>query len=318
MYKGKIDKLINEINKIARLKRISYKLEDIYEEYETARKIYNQVKNITGIDIAKISFEGPEDILNETKYTQLAILTESLAILEILKDNNITANMSAGLSLGEYTALINSKALMFEEGIKIVQKRGEYMQNLLPEGDWAMAAILGLEDEKVEEVCKKVVDGFVVPVNYNTQGQVVISGEKTAVEQAEIIAKEMGAKKVRILKTSGPFHTKKLIEASNALRKDLEKININKFKTKVVKNINGDIYKDEENIKAILAEHMISPVKFSKCLETMLKMGIDTFVEIGPGKTLSGFVKRIKTEKEIKIYNICDVKSLENTLKEIN
>ena len=291
---------------------------DIYEEYETARKIYNQVKNITGIDIAKISFEGPEDILNETKYTQLAILTESLAILEILKDNNITANMSAGLSLGEYTALINSKALMFEEGIKIVQKRGEYMQNLLPEGDWAMAAILGLEDEKVEEVCKKVVDGFVVPVNYNTQGQVVISGEKTAVEQAEIIAKEMGAKKVRILKTSGPFHTKKLIEASNALRKDLEKININKFKTKVVKNINGDIYKDEENIKAILAEHMISPVKFSKCLETMLKMGIDTFVEIGPGKTLSGFVKRIKTEKEIKIYNICDVKSLENTLKEIN
>lgn len=192
------------------------------------------------------------------------------------------------------------------------------MQNLLPEGDWAMAAILGLEDEKVEEVCKKVVDGFVVPVNYNTQGQVVISGEKTAVEQAEIIAKEMGAKKVRILKTSGPFHTKKLIEASNALRKDLEKININKFKTKVVKNINGDIYKDEENIKDILAEHMISPVKFSKCLETMLKMEIDTFVEIGPGKTLSGFVKRMKTEKEIKIYNICDVKSLENTLKEIN
>ena len=116
---------------------------DIYEEYGEARKIYNQVKNITGIDIAKISFEGPEDILNETKYTQLAILTESLAILEILKDNNITANMSAGLSLGEYTALINSKVLMFKEGIRIVQKRGEYMQNLLPNGEWQMAAIMG-------------------------------------------------------------------------------------------------------------------------------------------------------------------------------
>ena len=195
------------------------------------------------------------------------------------------------------------------------------MQNLLPEGDWAMAAILGLEDEKVEEVCKKVVDGFVVPVNYNTQGQVVISGEKTAVtpqQQPQKKPKQKPPKKLTKLKTTAPFHTKKLIEASNALRKDLEKININKFKTKVVKNINGDIYKDEENIKAILAEHMISPVKFSKCLETMLKMGIDTFVEIGPGKTLSGFVKRIKTEKEIKIYNICDVKSLENTLKEIN
>lgn len=291
---------------------------DLYENYQEVRDIYENVHKITGVDIKKITFDGTEQELSKTQNTQIAVLTNSLAILKLLEKKGINAEISAGLSLGEYTALIYSKCISFEDGVKLVKKRGEYMQNLLPEGDWAMAAILGLEDEKVEEVCKKVVDGFVVPVNYNTQGQVVISGEKTAVEQAEIIAKEMGAKKVRILKTSGPFHTKKLIEASNALRKDLEKININKFKTKVVKNINGDIYKDEENIKAILAEHMISPVKFSKCLETMLKMGIDTFVEIGPGKTLSGFVKRIKTEKEIKIYNICDVKSLENTLKEIN
>lgn len=291
---------------------------DLYENYQEVRDIYENVHKITGVDIKKITFDGTEQELSKTQNTQIAVLTMSLAILKLLEKKGINAEISAGLSLGEYTALIYSKCISFEDGIELVKKRGEYMQNLLPKGDWAMAAILGLEDEKVEEVCKKVVDGFVVPVNYNTQGQVVISGEKTAVEQAEIIAKEMGAKKVRILKTSGPFHTKKLIEASNALRKDLEKININKFKTKVVKNINGDIYKDEENIKDILAEHMISPVKFSKCLETMLKMGIDTFVEIGPGKTLSGFVKRIKTEKEIKIYNICDVKSLENTLKEIN
>lgn len=291
---------------------------DLYENYQEVRDIYENVHKITGVDIKKITFDGTEQELSKTQNTQIAVLTMSLAILKLLEKKGINAEISAGLSLGEYTALIYSKCISFEDGVELVKKRGEYMQNLLPKGDWAMAAILGLEDEKVEEVCKKVVDGFVVPVNYNTQGQVVISGKKTAVEQAEIIAKEMGAKKVRILKTSGPFHTKKLIEASNALRKDLEKININKFKTKVVKNINGDIYKDEENIKDILAEHMISPVKFSKCLETMLKMGIDTFVEIGPGKTLSGFVKRIKTEKEIKIYNICDVKSLENTLKEIN
>ena len=291
---------------------------DLYENYQEVRDIYENVHKITGVDIKKITFDGTEQELSKTQNTQIAVLTMSLAILKLLEKKGINAEISAGLSLGEYTALIYSKCISFEDGVELVKKRGEYMQNLLPEGDWAMAAILGMEDEKVEEVCKKVVDGFVVPVNYNTQGQVVISGEKTAVEQAEIIAKEMGAKKVRILKTSGPFHTKKLIEASNALRKDLEKININKFKTKVVKNINGDIYKDEENIKDILAEHMISPVKFSKCLETMLKMGIDIFVEIGPGKTLSGFVKRIKTEKEIKIYNICDVKSLENTLKEIN
>ena len=291
---------------------------DLYGNYQEVRDIYENVHKITGVDIKKIPFDGTEQELSKTQNTQIAVLTMSLAILKLLEKKGINAEISAGLSLGEYTALIYSKCISFEDGVELVKKRGEYMQNLLPEGDWAMAAILGLEDEKVEEVCKKVVDGFVVPVNYNTQGQVVISGEKTAVEQAEIIAKEMGAKKVRILKTSGPFHTKKLIEASNALRKDLEKININKFKTKVVKNIDGNIYKDEENIKEILAKHMISPVKFSKCLETMLKMGIDTFIEIGPGKTLSGFVKRMKTEKEIKIYNICDVKSLENTLKEIN
>ena len=259
---------------------------DIYEEYGEARKIYNQVKNITGIDIAKISFEGPEDILNETKYTQLAILTESLAILEILKDNNITANMSAGLSLGEYTALINSKVLMFKEGIRIVQKRGEYMQNLLPSGEWQMAAIMGLNDNEVEDVCKKVKSGFVVPANYNSVGQVVISGEKVAINEAEKIAKEMGAKKVRVLKTAGPFHTEKLQESSEALRKELENITIHKFETKVIKNIDGQIYKDTDDVKDILARHIINPVKFTKTIQNMLNNGIDTFIEIGPRKNI--------------------------------
>ncbi len=265
---------------------------DIYEEYEDARKIYNQVKNITGIDIARISFEGPEDILNETKYTQLAILTESLAILEILKNNNITANISAGLSLGEYTALIDSKALMFEEGIKIVQKRGEYMQNLLPNGEWQMAAIIGLNDNEVEDVCKKVTSGFVVPANYNSVGQVAISGEKEAINEAEKIAKEMGAKKVRILKTAGPFHTEKLIESSKALRKELENITIHKFETKVIKNIDGEMYKDTDDVKDILARHIINPVKFTKTIQNMLNNGIDTFIEIGPRKNIIGICKK--------------------------
>ena len=259
---------------------------DIYDEYEEARKIYEEVKDITGIDIAKISFEGPEEILNETKYTQLAILTESLAILEILKNNNITANMSAGLSLGEYTALINSKALMFEEGIKIVQKRGEYMQNLLPSGEWQMAAIIGLNDNEVEDVCKIVKVGFVVPANYNSVGQVVISGEKVAINEAEKIAKEMGAKKVRVLKTAGPFHTEKLQESSEALRKELENITIHKFETKVIKNIDGKIYKDTDDVKDILARHIINPVKFTKTIQNMLNNGIDTFIEIGPRKNI--------------------------------
>lgn len=291
---------------------------DLYDKQEEVRKIYEKVQNVTGIDIAKISFEGPEETLNETKYTQLAILTESLAILEVLKSNNIIAEMSAGLSLGEYTALINSEVLDFEEGVKLVQKRGEYMQNLCPKGDWQMAAIMGLSDKEVEEVCKKVKSGYVVPANYNTIGQVAISGENQAIEEAEKIAKEMGAKKVRILKTAGPFHTEKLIESSNALRKELEKVTIHKFKTKVIKNIDGELYKDTDDVKDILSKHIINPVRFSKTIHNMLDNGIDTFIEIGPGKTLSGFVKRTTTDKEIKILNINDYTSLQEMLKYYN
>lgn len=288
---------------------------DIYEEYETAKKIYDKVQELTGIDIAQISFEGPEEKLNETKYTQLAILTMSLAILEILKSNNIVAEMSAGLSLGEYTALINSGAISFEEGVKLVQKRGEYMQNLLPKGNWQMSAVMGLTDEQVEDVCKKVKSGFVVPANYNCVGQVAISGEKEGIEEAGNIAKEMGAKKVIPLKTAGPFHTEKLIESSQALRNELEKITINKFKTKVIKNLDGEAYKDTDDIKDILAKHIINPVRFSKTIQNMLESGVDTFIEIGPGKTLSGFVKRTPTDKEIKIFNVNNIESLKNTMK---
>ena len=290
---------------------------DLYDEYEEARKIYNKVDEITGVNISKISFEGPEETLNETKYTQLAILTNSLAILEILKKENIRADILAGLSLGEYTALIHSKSLPFEQGIKLVQKRGEYMQNLVPEGNWQMAAIMGLEDKKVEEACKQVKSGFVVPANYNNVGQVVVSGEKEAVLEAQEIAKQMGAKKTIELKTSGPFHTEKLIESSNALRKELENITFNKFETKVIKNLDGEFYKNTDDIKEILAKHIINPVRFSKTIEKMLCEGIDTFIEIGPGKTLSGFVKRTPVEREIKILNISNINNLKETISYI-
>lgn len=291
---------------------------DIYEEYESARNIYDRVQELTGIDIKKISFEGPEEKLNETKYTQLAILTNSLAILEILKEKNITSEISAGLSLGEYTALINSKALSFEEGVKLIKKRGEYMQTLAPEGDWQMAAIMGLAEEEVEDICKKVKLGFVVPANYNCIGQIVISGEKKAIEEAENRAKEVGAKKVRILKTTGPFHTEKLSESSDALRKELEKVTFGKLKTKVIKNIDGEFYKEGDDIRDILAKHIVNPVKFSKTIKTMLDNGIDTFIEVGPGKTLSGFVKRTPINKEVQILNINNVTNLQDTILTIS
>ncbi len=290
---------------------------DLYEEYEEVRQIYEKAKLITGIDIAKLSFEGPEEKLNETKNTQLAILINSLAFVEIMKQNNIYPEISAGLSLGEYTALINSNVISFEEGIRLVKKRGEYMQNLLPSGEWLMAAIIGMTEEQVEDICKRVISGFVVPANYNCNGQIVISGEKKAVLEAQNIANQMGAKKVIILKTAGPFHTQKLLNSSKALKKELENITINKFQTKVIKNIDGEFYKDTDNIKDILTKHIINPVKFSKTLKNMILNGIDVFIEIGPGKTLSGFVKKTPTDKKIKVLNINNILNLKETIKYI-
>lgn len=287
---------------------------DLYEKFEEVKEKYKKVKELTGIDVAKISFEGEEEILNQTKNTQLCILTMSLAIVEILNKNGIKAEMSAGLSLGEYSALISSKAINFEEGVKLVQKRGEYMQNLVPSGEWLMAAVLGMSESQVEEVCNKVKSGFVVPVNFNCPGQIVISGDKQGVEEAEKIAKELGAKKVRILKTAGPFHTEKLMDASNALRKELENLSLHEFETTVIKNLDGKAYSNEDNIKDILAKHIVSPVRFSNGLQTMLDHGGDTFIEIGPGKTLSGFVKRRKTENPVNILNINSVETLESAI----
>jgi len=290
---------------------------DLYEEYEEVKKVYDKVLEITEIDIKKISFEGPEETLNETRNTQLAILTESLAILEVLKKNGINAEMSAGLSLGEYTALIEDKVFDFEDGIKIVQKRGEIMQNLTPKGNWKMAAILGLDEEEVKIACSEVKTGFVVPANFNTIGQIVISGEEGAVIEAGEIAKEKGAKKVSILNTAGPFHTEKLDKCSEELKKELQKININQKDSKVVKNIDGKVYTKNEDVVDILSKHIMNPVRFTLDLQTMYDNGVDTFIEIGPGKTLSSFVKRMKFEKTIKIINISNLEGLKEVIKEV-
>ncbi len=266
---------------------------ELYKNDEDAKKVYDKVKEITGIDIAKISFEGPEEVLNQTKYTQLAILTNSLAELKVLEKQGIKADISAGLSLGEYSALIYSKALSFEDGVKLVQKRGEFMQDLAPSGDWQMAAILGASDEDVENLCKRVKCGFVVPVNYNCPGQVVVTGDKVGVCNLQELAKDVGIKKIRVLNTSGPFHTCKLEESSNALRRELEKVKFHNFESTVIKNIDGEPYTCEDDVKEILAKHIVSPVRFSKCLKKMKELGVDEFIEVGPGKTLSGFVKRM-------------------------
>ena len=290
---------------------------DLYENYKEVKEIYDEAERVTGIDIKKISFEGPEEILNQTQYTQIAILINSLAILKVLEKNNVKAELMAGLSLGEYTALIKDEIFELEVGIKLVQKRGEIMQNAIPKGKWKMAAIIGLDEVTVQELCKDVKNGFVVPANYNTIGQIVISGEENAVFEAGEKAKEKGARKIMILNTSGPFHTKKLLDASKLLRIELQKVNIKNKESRVIKNIDGEMYKINDDIVDILSKHIMQPVQFTKVLEKMYESGVDTFIEIGPGKTLSGFVKRMKFAKQVKIMNINDTLTLEKVIKEV-
>lgn len=290
---------------------------DIYEKYDEAKKIYKLASKISGIDVEKLCFEGPEEELNKTENTQIAILTTSLAILEVLKSRGISADIATGLSLGEYGALIYAGIISFEDGIKLIQKRGYYMGNMLPDEKYSMAAVIGLDSKKIEEVCKEFSkeNKFVVVANYNCKVQTVISGEETAIDEAMEKLKEIGAKRVIKLNTSGPFHTIKLQKAKEAYEKELEKITFNFNKDiKVIKNIDGNYYTEKDNIKEILANHIVSPVRFDKAITLMQKEKVDQYVEIGPGKTLTGFIK--KEDKEANVVNLNNVETLEKYLEE--
>ena len=289
---------------------------DIYEKYDEAKKIYDEASKISGIDVKKLCFEGPEEELNKTENTQIAILTTSLAILEVLKTKGITADIAVGLSLGEYGALIYAGIISFEDGIKLIQKRGYYMGNMIPDEKFSMSAIIGLDSEKIEKVCQEISkeNKFLVIANYNCSVQTVISGEEDAINEAMERLKEEGAKRTIKLKTSGPFHTIKLEKAKQAYEKELENINFNlNSKVKVIKNIDGTYYNEKDNIKEILANHIISPVRFDKAIKLMEKENVDEYVEIGPGRTLTGFVK--KENKEANTFNINNLESLEKFLE---
>ena len=289
---------------------------DIYERYEEAKKIYERAEEISGIDIKRICFEGPEEELNKTENTQIAILITSLAILEVLKLKGIKAEISTGLSLGEYGALIYSGIISFEDGIRLIKKRGYYMGTMLPEEEYSMAAIIGLDSKRIEEICDEISKKgkFIVPANYNCNVQTVISGEQEAIDEAIEKMKEAGAKRAIKLKTSGPFHTIKLEKAKEAYEKELEDIEFKKGNVKVIKNIDGTFYNESDDIKQILSKHIISPVRFDKAIKLMEKEKIEEYVEIGPGKALTGFIK--KENREAKIVNLNNLETLEKYLSE--
>lgn len=278
---------------------------EIYEKYEEARQIYTKVSEISGMDIEKICFEG--EGINDTQNTQIAIATTSLAMLEVLKRKGIQADIAVGLSLGEYPALIYGGYISFEDGIRLLQKRGYYMGNCVPKEDYSMAAVIGLESEIIEEVCSNIrkKGKFVVPANYNYSEQIAISGNTDAIEEAMEVLKENGAKKVIKLNTSGPFHTEKLNDAKVKYEKELEKVEFKKGNIPVIKNIDGKIYQQDDNMRTILANHIVSPVRFDKAIKLMFENGIDNFIEVGPGKVLTGFIK--KENKDVQVCNACEL-----------
>lgn len=287
---------------------------ELYEKYDTAKEVYIKADLALNFNISNLCFEGPIENLNKTKYTQPAILTTSIAILKVLEQFEIKADEVAGLSLGEYSAHVCSGSLNFEDAVKLVKKRGIYMEEAVPEGVGTMAAILGLEGEVLRQTCVECSSFGIVEVsNYNSPGQIVIGGEVEAVKKAAEKAIEKGAKRVIPLKVSGPFHTSMLKEASEKLLKELEDIKVNTMNIPVLTNVIGSYINKKEDIKEFLVKQVRSSVRWEDTIKTMLKSGVDTFVEIGPGKALSGFVKKI--DRKVNIMNVEDISSLEKTIK---
>lgn len=294
---------------------------DVFDKYPKAAEIFEKANESLGFDIRAMCFEGPEEELVKTENTQPAILTTCVALLKVIEDTGIEADVTAGLSLGEYASLVYSGALDFEDAVKLVKKRGKYMQEAVPMGKGTMAAIIGLEREQVDEIVNEASEvGIVEGANYNCPGQIVISGEVAAIEKACELASEKGAKRALKLSVSAPFHCKMLEPAGVKLNQELENVSMKPMSKKVIANVNAQYVEDEKDIKELLTKQVSKSVLWEDSIELMLKDGVETFIEIGPGKSITGFIKKIlRKHKEYKgkvsTYNVEDVKSLEELIE---
>lgn len=268
--------------------------QDFYEKILESKQIFDEANEILNMDLTGLIFNGNEEDLKKTENTQPAILTTSIAILKAMEKEGIDCDYTAGLSLGEYSSMVMSKAMDFSDALKVVRERGKFMQEAVPAGVGGMAALLGLDRDKLSLVIEATKEYGVVEVaNYNSPEQIVISGEKTGIEIACAKALELGAKKAVPLSVSAPFHTSLLSPAGEKLSKELEKIKINELSKKVISNVDGHVIENKDEIKAKLVDQVSHSVLWQQSVEYMINQGVDTFVEIGPGKSLSGFVKRI-------------------------
>lgn len=279
---------------------------DFYEQIPVSRDVFAAASEASGLDIAALCFEENEKI-NITEYTQIGMLTVEAAILQALLAEGRTPDVAAGLSLGEYGALLASGVMEQRDAFALVRKRGIYMQEAVPVGG-AMAAVLGLDAEKIEKICGQTA-GTVSIANYNCPGQIVITGEEAAVAAAGEQCKGSGAKRVVPLKVSGPFHSPMLKEAGEKLGEALAAVTLREIKLPYLANVTADYVRKAEAVKPLLKQQVCAPVRWQQSVERLLADGVDTFVEIGPGHTLSGFMKKILKQAEVpadtvQVYNV--------------
>jgi [acyl-carrier-protein] S-malonyltransferase len=282
---------------------------DLFDNFSEAKDIYAEASESLGYDVAELSFNGPEEELNRTFRTQPALVTASFAAFILLKKSGISPSLMAGHSLGEYSTLPASGVISFRDTLRLTEKRGEFMQEAVPAGEGLMAAILGLEREKLDAICGSVKSGYVSAANYNCPGQIVIAGEKSAVKEAMEAAKEAGAKRALPLAVSAPSHCKLMSGASERLSGLLDTLEFHAPIVPVINNADAKPLSDPQEIKDSLVRQLNQPLLWEETIRSMVDSGVDTIVEVGPKNVLTGLVRRI--DKSVKTFNVGDSKGLE-------
>ena len=285
---------------------------DFYEQSETARKVIDKATELLDIDMKALCFEE-NDKLDQTEYTQAALVTVCMAMEHVLRERGLKADVTAGLSLGEYCAIASAGGMSTEDAITTVRKRGILMQNAVPGGKGTMAAVLGMKGEDIEKVVDPI-DGVTI-ANYNCPGQIVITGWKESVEKASEELKAAGAKRVMPLNVSGPFHSPMLEEAGRELGQVLAGVQLSELEIPYVTNVTAEYVTDISETKALLATQVASSVRWQQSVENMIADGVDTFVEIGPGRTLAGFMRKIN--RDVKVYNVGTWEDVDKVVSEL-
>lgn len=283
---------------------------DFYDTFETARKVYELAQEATGLDVAQLCFTENEQ-LNITEYTQIAMLTTEVAILKVLEEKGLKADCCAGLSLGEYGALAAAKVMDLKDLFRLIRSRGIYMQEAYPVGG-AMTAVLGLDADVITRICGET-EGIVSIANDNCPGQIVITGEEKAVQEAAQKLQEAGAKRCIPLKVSGPFHSELLAGAGEKLAEELKQVVVYDPEIPYLCNVEATLVTDSGRVRELLAKQVSGTVRWRETVERMIESGVDTFIEIGPGKTLSGFVRKIN--KDVTMKNVATVEDLNSLLE---